>query len=117
MKSLNPVDRALAAAFVCSGAAYAQALENPDTDWRQLTPEEDAAARDLIQSKGQQGLIIDALKHCPKIVGLALAENPLTFGADDGRAGALGSWLGQSLMASAPRLVSLSQKSSSVVPF
>ena len=54
MKSLNPVDRALAAAFVCSGAAYAQALENPDTDWRQLTPEEDAAARDLIQSKGRR---------------------------------------------------------------
>ena len=60
----------------------------------------------------QQGLIIDALKHCPKIVGLALAVNPLTLGADDGRAGALGSWLGQSLMASAPRLVAHSQKSS-----
>jgi len=40
-------------------------------------------------------------------VGLALAENPLSLGGDDGRPGALGSWLGEALVASAPRLEKL----------
>ena len=51
-------------------------------------------------------LVLRALPHCPKLAGLALAENPLAMGAADAISGALGAWLGELLLA-VPKLEKL----------
>ena len=55
-------------------------------------------------------LIFGALKECPKLSGLALAENPLQLGVGGGQGGqkgALGSWIGDALVTCVPRLEKL----------